>query len=370
MATHLILMLLATRHHYNERVRNIPFRGRAAVTGFLLLLPAAMALGPQPADAGPAARFSQSVAVGSSPILRVNLRVGSVEIRTWNRPTIGIQSTAGLTIRHFGAQAVAANMRSDLPIFSSTTNSRFGPVTLGQETFDLSSMSANPHDAVAVRSAGGWVGVRIEIPANTALVLANVGAGRISMRGYRSGTFVARVHTGRILMRNMGGTGFAEVVRGAIFIAGSSFERLRVRTAVGPIVCERCTVRQIDATSIAGSIGYDNGTFQPGLAHFESQYGNVAIGVRAGGAQIAAHSSSGRIYSRFDDGANVTGSARNRNATVGGGGPVVTASSGAGAVFLYNGSITAHRSLARAWQPIRRIVVWRAPPVPRPRVRH
>ena len=112
----------------------------------------------------------------------------------------------------------------------------------------------------------------------------------------------------------------------AIEATNSSFDRLRVRTATGNMFFRGCSSQQIQATSNYGSIVYDNGDFQAGLARFESDHGNVALGVR-GGAQIGAHSGSGHVVSNFQDGAFVQGNPETKQATVGGGGPVVTATS-------------------------------------------
>ena len=98
---------------------------------------------------------------------------------------------------------------------------------------------------------------------------------------------------------------------------------------------------QIQATSTYGSIVYDNGGFQPGLARFESEHGNVALGVR-GNAQIGAYSGSGHVESSFDDDVQVRGDPTTKQATVGGGGPVVTATSKNGSVYLYSGSMNEH----------------------------
>ncbi len=94
---------------------------------------------------------------------------------------------------------------------------------------------------------------------------------------------------------------------GSISVNNSTFNRIRVRTAAGNIVFENSNVRQIEASSVNGSIAYDNGTFVPGIARFESQKGNVAIGVAGGGARIDAHSGGGRIFSGFSGGAAVGG---------------------------------------------------------------
>ncbi|HET9096945.1 MAG TPA: hypothetical protein VFN37_09805, partial [Candidatus Baltobacteraceae bacterium] len=122
------------------------------------------------------------------------------------------------------------------------------------------------------------------------------------------------------------------------------------------IVFGNCNVRQIEASSINGSIAYDNGTFVPGVARFESQNGNVAIGVAGGGARIDAHSSGGRIFAGFEGGAAVSGSPTDAQVLIGSGGPVVTANSQRGGVYLYNGSLRAHGRLQGAWQPIGRIL--------------
>ncbi|HXO16585.1 MAG TPA: hypothetical protein VN909_00285, partial [Candidatus Dormibacteraeota bacterium] len=78
-----------------------------------------------------------------------------------------------------------------------------------------------------------------------------------------------------------------------------------------------------------------------GLARFESEHGNVALGVR-GNAQIGAHSGAGHVISSFADDAQVRGDPTTKQATVGSGGPVVTATSRNGTVYLYSGSMSDH----------------------------
>ncbi len=115
---------------------------------------------------------------------------------------------------------------------------------------------------------------------------------------------------------------------------------------------EHCAAAQIQASSLTGSIIYDNGTFTPGLAHFESQRGSVALGVANGNAQITAHSDSGRVFNEAQ------GFVR--------GGPVVTATSGSGAVLYYRGSLRQHPQLMQRLpanaRPFRRPPGGRRPP--------
>jgi hypothetical protein len=142
-------------------------------------------------------------------------------------------------------------------------------------------------------------------------------------------------------MNHVNGSGYAETLTGPVNASDSNFARLRVRTATGDMMFRGCTSHQIEATSTYGSITYDNGRFQPGLARFESVHGNVALGVQ-GGAQIGAQTRSGHIVSSFRTEAQTRGNATTTQATVRGGGPVVTAITRNGSVYLYNGSVRAH----------------------------
>ena len=127
-----------------------------------------------------------------------------------------------------------------------------------------------------------------------------------------------------------------------IVATNSSFDRLRMRTATGNMLFTGVHVASNSRQPAAyGSIVYDNGHFQPGLARFESEHGNVALGVR-GGAQIGAHSGAGHVVSSFHDEAHVQGNPTTKQATVEGGGPVVTATSKNGSVYLYSGSMNEH----------------------------
>ena len=178
------------------------------------------------------------------------------------------------------------------------------------------------------------------IPRGTALVTAHVGSGQLNLNGYH-GVFIAHVRDGGISLNHVDGSGYVEALRGPVNASNSSFNRLRVRTATGNMTFRGCTSHQIEASSKYGSIVYDNGKFQPGLARFESDHGNVALGVR-GGAQIGAHSGSGHIVSTFHNGAPANGNPNTAQETVRGGGPVVTAVSKSGSVYLYNGSVRSH----------------------------
>jgi len=298
----------------------------------------------------------------AAPVVRMQMRSGTLVIRTWNQPLIHVTSSDPVTVRPIGPFAVARALRGgDIPIFSTTVQDPSGTLTLPAEDFSVPSLATGQHDGALVFGGDTGAAVTLTVPATTAFIWAAVARGRIQMQDYHGGAFVARVHNGMIQVSNVSGEGYVEVARGPIVVNDSGFDRIRARTAIGNVLFQRCTSRQIEVSSINGSIAYDNGTFAPGLARFESQNGNVALGVAGGGVQIGAHSASGKIFESFDRGANVRGSATDAQATLGGGGPVVTASSQRGGVYMYDGAFKSHPRLPAQWRAVGRILNRRRP---------
>jgi hypothetical protein len=276
--------------------------------------------------------------VGPSPILNVHVNRGQVTIQTWDRQQVSISSDHPLNVRHLLPAEVDPRMPRQLQMASQRVATEHGPVTLPAESFVLPELPRAPHDAVV---ASGITGdVTIMIPRGTAMVLAHQRMGHLTIADYR-GVFIAHSHKAAITLDRVAGTGFVESLRGRIIATNSSFDRLRVRTAMGDMLFQNCTSHQIQASSEYGSIVYDDGYFQPGLARFESEHGNVGLGIN-GGAQIGAHSGSGHVVSSFLDEADVRGDPATKQATVRGGGPIVTATSKNGSVYLYSGSMNDH----------------------------
>jgi hypothetical protein len=253
-------------------------------------------------------------------------------------------------------QVVADALPPEVTIFDTSVLTANGPVVLPPESFPLGPIVAAQHDGVLIFGGDRGANVTLTIPNSTALLWTVVGAGSITIDGYRSGTFVALLHNGTMHLNNAAGDGYAQVARGPMFVQNAAFNRIRARTAIGNIVFQNCNARQIVVSSVNGSIAYDNGTFVPGIARFESENGNVAIGVAGGGALIDAHSAAGRVFSGFLDGATVNGSETDAQAIVGPGGPVVTAASVRGGVYLYNGALQSHGRLQGAWAPVGKIL--------------
>jgi len=232
---------------------------------------------------------------------------------------------------HIPAEAVARRFPEGLPqqmLWAQTIDTPDGSLALAPEPFALQPLSPGPHDAILIRGEGD---VTLTVPSGTALIIANVKTGELSIDNYRGGQFVAHVLSGSVRLNNVGGTGAVQINNGPLFASNSSFDRLRVRTGRGSQFYANCSSAQIQASSLTGSIVYDNGTFMPGLAHFETQRGAVALGVSDGNAEITAHSDAGRVF--------------NDLAGFSHGGPVVTATSGSGPVIYYRGSIREHPRL-------------------------
>jgi hypothetical protein len=317
------------------------------------------------AGAGPSAAQAQTPIVlpaGDAPVVRVMMRSGTLTIRTWNRSDVQVSSLQPVSARDFRPDAVARALTGSIGIFATSVFDPAGPITLPPEEFALPPLSSAPHQGIFVQALDA--DVMLTLPAGTALLLANVQRGGIDVQDYR-GTFTLLLHNGPMRLRNVSGTGFAQVARGPLMVFDSQFDRIRARTAIGNIVFQDCNARQIQVSSVGGTIVYDGGAFQPGLARFETVYGNVAIGIGRD-AQVGAHSSVGRIYS-IAGGSGVR--AGQTDAQVGNGRAVVTASSSHGAIFLYNGTLRSQQRLPAEWRPMAGFAQRRPPPrIPRGRI--
>ena len=285
----------------------------------------------------------------AAPFVVVQLDSGSVNIRTWDHAAIQIDADPTVTFSHAPPRQVATRIPEQIPLWSQSIKTPQGQeLDLAPELFPLPPFPPGEHDALIVRGEGD---VTLTVPQQSPLLLINVRLGSVTVAGYTGTAFVAHVTAGEIHMENVNTTAAVQVNNGPIFISNSSFERLRLRTGRGNAFMSACRSRQIQVTSLTGSVTYDNGIFdQPGLAHFETTRGNIAIGV-AGGMQIEAHSGSGRIF--YDVGAdgNVNRNADDAQATLLGGGPVVTASTVSGAVIFFRGSLNDYPQFERLMEP-------------------
>ena len=151
-------------------------------------------------------------------------------------------------------------------------------------------------------------------------------------------------------------TAFVQINYGALYAADDTFDRIRVRGVAAHDVFERCRSKQIEASSVHGSIVYDGGSFDPGLARFESMTRqrrarrHVARAARRPVARRprlhAVRPARPAVEQRGEGSAT---------AMVGGGGPLVNAISGRGNVYLYDGTLSARRAVSAEWRPVHQL---------------
>ena len=291
----------------------------------------------------------------AAPVVYVRLLQGNVIVRTWNRQVVQVEGDPSVEARSLPPRVVANRLPKQMMLWSQTLVTKDGArLTLPAEPFPFPNLDQTPHDGVVIHGKGN---ATITIPANTALLVTVVRKGSIAIDGFRNGTFAALMGGGKITLDRVSGTGAVQLNYGPFIARDSTFDRIRVRTGRGNMFFERCTSAQIQATSLLGTIVYDDGSFTPGLAHFESQRGNIALGVN-GDALVNAHSDAGRIFTSGD--VPIARGANDAQATYARGGPVVTATSARGSVIFYRGSLRMHPQLQQ------RFNLRRPPARPRP----
>ena len=207
------------------------------------------------------ARADEQFDVGPAPVLNVHVIRGKVTVQTWDRQQVLISSDNAVNVRHVAASEVEPGVPKQLQFASQRIMTEHGPVELPAESFVLPELPGSQHDAVMAQGRGN---VTITIPRNTAMVVAHVRAGHLTLDNYH-GIFVTRVRAAGISLNHVGGTGFVESLRGRI--VGN-----RLDASTGCACARRsetCSSRaapqqQIEATSTYGSIVYDDGQFPTG----------------------------------------------------------------------------------------------------------
>jgi hypothetical protein len=292
---------------------------------------------------------AQAIPTTDSPVVFVQLESGAVTVEAGPGKSTLIEADPGVMYRHIRASPqVDARIPAQVRLWAQTIRTPAGTLSLPPEPFVFPPFSPVPHDALIVRGTGN---VTLHVPLATALVVANVRRGAVQIYGYH-GVFVTHVGVGNVALSGVGGVGAVQVGAGRVNAYDSNFARLRVRTTRADIDFINCSAQQIQATSLTGSILYDDGAFEAGLARFETTRGNVMVGVASGGVQIGAHSNAGKIYSGFGAAAQIDRSSpTDAQALVNGGGPVVTATSASGAVMFYAGALRDHPRLLRRLPP-------------------
>jgi hypothetical protein len=299
--------------------------------------------------------------VNDGAVVQVIVRTASIAIHTWNRNTVQIDASSDGFSTSKGVQPTRPSFL--IPTVSvEEDRSPAGSIvaTLLPEDFPVPKLVPGLHDVVRVvedlppAPAGRPLSAEhltVTIPETTGLVNIRSGRGPVTLRDYR-GTTIASAGRGRIVFQNVSGDAFVQPLNGHFYAVNSVFDRLRIRSNRASEVFDACRVAQIEATTLTGAILFDNGTFDPGLARFESDRGSIALGVN-GGAQLGAHTDDGHVLSALPAQASPDAIGRDDVDTaqlVGGGGPLVNASTVHGDLFLYDGSLANRRTLPPPWR--------------------
>lgn len=347
---------------YDRPVAAVRDALRRAAAGFALLLGVLFP--------GAAHAASSSFSMGDQSVVSVWAGARSqVTIKGWDRPDVqfGTDDESVQVTRRpitFGTPQTPLSVSiplTNIAVRDPATGAP-GRGTLAPEEFPYASdFRPGVHDSVRIVT-GEDSHLTVMVPASTGLLDTRIrgGAGIIDVDDYHGGTLFVVSGGGRTSLTDVMSAAFVQMLNGRLDVMDSSFDRLRARGNTATFVFEHNRARQIEVTTVSGSIVYDNGTFDPGLARFESSSGSIGIGV-ATNAQVAARSGDGRVYTMWDRRTPVDQRGDgDANATVGGGGPVVNAVTGHGNVYLYDGSLSSRQAIPPDWRPIRQAISQRS----------
>ncbi len=347
-------MTAVTPAGYDRPVAAVRDALRCAAASLALLLGFLL-----PAPAGAA---SGSFTLSDQSVVQVVAGARSVvTVKAWDRPNVQFETddeavqvtrrpvTFGTPQQPLSVSIQVANIAVRDPLTGTVTRG-----TLPPEEFPYASdFRPGVHDDLRIL-AGADTHLTVMVPASTAILEARIrGSGLLSVDDYHGGTLFVVSGGGHAVLTDVMSSAFVQMMNGRLDVLDSSFDRLRARGNNANFIFEHNRARQIEVSTVAGSVVYDNGTFDPGLARFESTNGSIAIGI-ANGAQVAARSSDGHVYSMWEKRTPID--QRNEgeaSATVAGGGPVVNAVTGRGNIYLYDGALDTRQTIPPEWRPVR-----------------
>ena len=306
---------------------------------------------------------SSSFTVGDGAVVQVWAGANStITVKSWDRPSIQLD-TDDEAVQVQRRPLMFGTAQNPLSVSIPLATVKISdPMTGGQTMGSLppedfpyaSDFRAGVHDTVRIVTAESSH-TTVMLPSTTAILDTRVrGIGTILINDYHGGTMFVNTAGGRTVLTNVTTSAFIQVMNGRLRVVDSSFDRLRARGNTTAFIFQHSRARQIELTTISGPIVYDNGTFDPGLARFQSQSGTIAIGV-ANGAQVDARSTDGRVFDLWDRPTPIGQRSDNEaSATIGGGGPLVNAVT-RGNIYLYDGSFKTRRALPAGWQRLQAI---------------
>ncbi|MBV8581312.1 MAG: hypothetical protein JOZ86_11870 [Candidatus Eremiobacteraeota bacterium] len=321
------------------------------------------------ASAAPALAGTAALDVGDQAVVNVIVRGrgNAVTVRVWDRKTVQIDAADDTPPAVDRRSIVFGGPNTPLvqqipPALYQVRDPHDPPGAppsisgaLPPEGFPYADFRPGPHDVIHVDAPENSHLV-IMVPASTGILSLRVGMGQTTVDGFHGANLFMIQGAGRVELTGTATTAFVQMNYGTLYAADDTFDRIRVRGVAAHDVFEHCRTKQIEATSITGSIVFDGGSFDPGLARFESQTGNIALGVTAP-AQLTGRSEQGHVYTLFDrKGITIDQRADgDATASVGNGGPLVNAISGKGNVYFYDGTLMSRRGVAPEWRPVHQL---------------
>jgi hypothetical protein len=315
---------------------------------------------------GPVRAGSNALDVGDQVVVNliVRGRANQITVRTWDRPSVQVEyadetaPVVGHRTATFGSgrMPVVQEVPPQLYALRDRDGLPSGAGALAPEEFPYAGFRVGPHDVVRIDAPENSRLV-VTVPASTGILALRAVGAQTTIEGYRGANLFVLQNQGRVQLLNTSTTAFVQLNNGAVYAADSTFERLRVRGVTAHDVFERCHSKQIEATSVFGSIVYDGGAFDPGLARFESETGSIALGVTSP-VQLNGRSGEGHVYTMFDRRAGASVEQHGDGeavATVGGGGPLVSAISARGNVYLYDGTLLSRRTTTAEWRTVHQL---------------
>jgi hypothetical protein len=310
----------------------------------------------------PAGASSSALETADQPVINVIVRGRGNEltVRVWDRSTVQVDyadEAPPAIDRHtvpFGS--VRFPLAQQIPPQLYSVRDRDGATSAGAfppEEFPFAAFRSGAHDVIRIEAPEGSR-LTVTVPASTGILALRIGGGRTNIEGYRGANLFLIQGQGRVQLTGATTSAFVQMNYGTFYAADGTFDRIRVRGIGAQDIFERCRTKQIEAASIIGSIVYDGGSFDPGLARFESQSGNIALGVTSA-AQLTGRSQDGHVYTQFDRRGGATVEQRGDGeaiATVGAGGALVNAMSARGNVYFYEGSLAGRRVQGAEWHQL------------------
>ncbi|HTD32511.1 MAG TPA: hypothetical protein VK665_02530 [Candidatus Elarobacter sp.] len=341
------------------------YRALRWITAGLVVLVLCMA-----AVLGPVRAGSNALDVGDQVVVNlvVRGRGNEITVRSWDRPSVQVEyadenaPVVGRRSVTFGNGRAPLVQQIPPQLYAMREQQVPGigavpaPGALPPEEFPYAEFRGGAHDVVRVDAAEGSRLI-VTVPASTGVLAVRAGGSQTTIEGYRGANLFVFQNAGRVQLLNASTTAFVQLNNGAVYAADSTFERLRVRGVTAHDVFERCHSKQIEATSVFGAIVYDGGAFDPGLARFESETGSIALGVTSP-VQLNGRSGEGHVYTMFDRRAGASVEQHGDGeavATVGGGGPLVSAISTRGNVYLYDGTLLSRRTTSAEWRTVHQL---------------